>query len=228
MALGLSAQTLSLSQAGMDYSNDTLYLTGNTEDFVLEAHMTIRNNADKAVEVIVGKTEIQVVPETENSFCWGVCYPPYIYEATQAIVLEGGETDTGSFYGDYTPAGKPGTSIIRYTFRNAAQLSDSVSVVVSYQVGAAGIVDWTVQPSLLKAWPNPTTGILHVDFPGAVNQSVSLRLMSITGQTVLSRTFEYGQNSATLQLADLPKGYYFLEIREINGFAAQRKILKAN
>lgn len=228
------SQSLSLSSNNIDKSNDTIYLNGNPEDAVLEAHIVIHNVTDKAVDVHLKRTEITVIPNSTNSFCWGeYCYPPYISESNVPINIPARGANTGAFTGEYYPAqdmenqSKTGTSVIRYTFSNAGNPADSVSITVFYQIGAAGISDWTKDPGLFKAYPNPTSGALTIDFPGSVTQNVSLRVLAITGQTIMTQDLLYGQSKTTINLDAFPRGYYFLEIRDQNGTTALKKILKS-
>ena len=51
-AFQLSAQSLSLSLEDLDLSNDTLYIIGNTDDVLLEAHVTVNNLTDKGIDVL--------------------------------------------------------------------------------------------------------------------------------------------------------------------------------
>ena len=227
-AAQLSAQSLSLSYGDLDLSNDTLYIVGTTDDVLLESHVTVKNLTDKALGVLAKKIEIDVIEHTENTFCWGACYPPFIFEPTTAVKIIANGSDAVSFVGDYASDGYEGTSALRYTFFIDGTPSDSVSMVVFYQVGAAGIFDWTLESNHFKAYPNPTTGLLNLEFPGNLSQEISINVISITGQVVYQRQFQYGQSSAQINLSDNPKGYYFLEIRDESGNVARKKILKAN
>lgn len=225
----VSAQSLSLSYENLDLSNDTLYLIGNTDDTHLEARVTVKNLTDKKIEVLAKKTEIEIVEHTENSFCWGIsCYPPYIFEPTATVTIEANGADASAFIGDYSHAGYEGTSVLRYTFSVEGTPSDSVSMLVFFQVGVAGVFDWTLESNHFKAYPNPTTGLLNLEFPGSFNQKISVSVTSIIGQVVYQRQFKHGQSSAQINLSDNPKGYYFLEIRDESGNVARKKILKTN
>lgn len=219
------SQSLTLSIEGVDFSNDTLFLIGTTQDALLESHVSVNNITDKEIEVKAKKTEVSIIENTVNSFCWGSCFPPFIFEATQAITIPANGTDPDSFIGDYTPDGKEGTSVLRYTFFAAANINDSVSLIVYYQVGAAGIRDWTLDKGLLKAYPNPTSGLLNLEFPGDTNQLITLRIFSITGQIVEETKMQYGQSSARLDLSEYPKGIMFLEISDEDGQSAIKKII---
>jgi len=222
--LGYS-QSLSLSLEGVNVSNDTLYLTG-TEDALLESHVSVSNETDKEIEVLVKRTSIEIIDGSSNSFCWGAsCYPPNVSEATQLVKIAANSTNTNGFIGDYSPDGNEGTSVIRYTFFIAATPSDTVSVIVYYQVGAAGVRDWTIDPSQIKLYPNPASEQITVRFPTVLTQITELVLIDITGQTVYKQTLYHGAQMHSLSLSQFPQGNYFLLISDQQGASHSKKLI---
>lgn len=231
----LQGQSLQLSHLDVDVSNDTVYLVNGQGETYMESRIAIHNGTDKSVDVQVKRTELSLAENSTNSFCWGAyCYPPFISESDQPVRIAAADQNRDAFIGEYTAAqddeGQPlaGTSVIRYTFFLDGTPADSVSVVVFYQAGAAGVHDWTIRPNLFRAWPNPTTGWLQLDFPGKVNQQVHLRVMSMTGLTVLEQELGVGESHTRIDLGALPRGYYFVQIRNNEGKQQLKKILKSN
>lgn len=224
-SLGYS-QSLSLNIEGIDISNDTLYLIGNTEDALLESHISVTNETDKEIEVLVKRTDIEIVDGTVNSFCWGVsCYPPNVSVATQVVGIAANGTNNNGFLGDYSPDGHEGTSVIKYTFFVAANPADSVSMIVYYQVGAAGVRDWTLDPSQIKLYPNPASDQVTVRFPTVLTQITELILIDITGQTVYKQTLYHGAQIHRLSLSQFPQGNYFLLISDQQGASHSKKLI---
>lgn len=219
------AQSLALYDGDRLVTNDTLYVIGTTNDGVMESHVTVKNLTDKEIEVHAKKEHLAIVEETDNNFCWGAsCFPPFIFVSVAAQKIDAEGTDD-TFKGEYAHDGHEGTTSIRYTFYNNANPEDSVSVVVLYQVGAAGVQDWTLSPELFKAYPNPTDGPLQIDFPGAYDQRIQIEVMSITGQTVEQVQLPFGQASYRVNLSAYHKGYYFVKIQNQKGQAAVKRIL---
>lgn len=235
LATGVMSQSLTLSFDDQDISNDSLYLINGAGEIYLESHITIENVTDKAVDVQVKREEISIAENSSNSFCWGAyCYPPFISESSTPVSIGANDSNNSSFLGEYYPdlddqnVPIAGTSVIRYTFFIDGNPDDKVSVMVFYQIGSASIQDWTIRRDLFKVYPNPTNGPLTIEFPGQVTQSISLRIFGITGQTYIIQDLFYGENHAQINLSDLPKGYYFVQIRNQDGSVAQKKILKTN
>jgi hypothetical protein len=63
-------------------------------------------------------------------------------------------------------------------------------------------------------YPNPTSGILTVDFMADADQQSSINIMDITGKLVYSEAIllKEGQNQYQLNLTSLQKGLYFVEM----------------
>jgi len=78
--------------------------------------LAVENISDNNINVKVKKTEISVVPGTENSFCWVMCYDASVLVSTKYITIPAHSMNSTDFYGEYYPKGHLGTSIIRYTF----------------------------------------------------------------------------------------------------------------
>jgi hypothetical protein len=75
----------------------------------------------------------------------------------------------------------------------------------------------TMKNDLVKVYPNPTTGIIHLD--GPQNTELTCELFSISGQVITKQTFT-GNNA--LDVSYLPTGLYFYNIYGTNGSIVQR------
>ena len=188
LSVAAMSQSLTLSYLDQNVSNDTIYLINGAGEIYLESHVTINNATDKAVDVQVKREEISLAENSSNSFCWGAyCYPPFISESSSAVNIGAGDSNNSSFLGEYYPelddqnVPVTGTSIIRYTFFIDGNPQDKVTVTVFYQIGAAGIQDWTLRSDLSRVYPTPTSGPLKIEFPGPVTQRISLKIFGIKG-----------------------------------------------
>ena len=73
------------------------------------------------------------------------------------------------------------------------------------------------QGSTMKAWPNPTTGILHLE----AERIEKVEIRNVLGQTIMT-----AKNPETLDLSNLGNGVYFLTVSEQNGRKSVIKIIK--
>lgn len=76
----------------------------------------------------------------------------------------------------------------------------------------------------LEVYPNPVSGVLNIAFPSSeVVDKVSLK--AINGAIVAEPSVKTRQKTLTLDVSQLPKGMYLLQVQTANG-VANRKIVK--
>ena len=73
----------------------------------------------------------------------------------------------------------------------------------------------------LRIYPNPTAGELTID--GAIVGEVDVRVLSLTGQTLIATTVT--DNARTIDLGNLPPGLYLVELNA-NGTRSTTRISK--
>lgn len=126
---------------------------------------------------------------------------------------------TGTFYLRYAIGDKD------YWDRNPADqynygggLSDPISIVISHGVGT----DELLAAANVSIYPNPTQGQLNIKLTGYTAEVVALRIVNMQG--VVAKTGEILSSRSTINISDLPKGLYFVELS--NGKQSSRtKIL---
>jgi hypothetical protein len=92
----------------------------------------------------------------------------------------------------------------------------------SYQIGT-GIKNIALNP--IKAYPNPTTGIISFDLPDP-NNSYSIQLYSMLGEMSLEQTINGSNN--TINIENLDQGVYLLRMTDNkSGISYQNKIVKS-
>ncbi len=79
----------------------------------------------------------------------------------------------------------------------------------------------------LRIHPSPATDYLRVQPPGGFDGLLTVRLMSVHGQPVLTREYEYlpGSTLTVTDLGDLPRGIYFLHLHSAAGETARAIVL---
>jgi hypothetical protein len=79
-----------------------------------------------------------------------------------------------------------------------------------------------VSPGTVKIYPNPTTGIINMDW-GQVKAKINMDVYNITGQAVFNNEF-LNQSTSQANLSGLPAGSYFINITDEGGNKATFKI----
>ena len=131
-ALFTNAQSLSLTHDGTPlepFEEVTIHGEANNTDMVIELDVT--NNSSDSIAVLVKKVENYLVDSTENTFCWGQCFLPWIYQSPNPIVIGAGATNDIDFSGHYNPKSNAGESSISYVFFDEADPNDSVSLSIT-------------------------------------------------------------------------------------------------
>lgn len=64
----------------------------------------------------------------------------------------------------------------------------------------------------IKAYPNPTTGILEFSVPNSITSKIVLEVFNLHGQLVQSRKTKILNNKAKIDLSRLPSGAYFVKL----------------
>ncbi|GAB3689327.1 hypothetical protein GCM10027592_05560 [Spirosoma flavus] len=76
----------------------------------------------------------------------------------------------------------------------------------------------------LSVYPNPVSNTLTVELP-STERIEQVSIHGLSGATLLKPTIQPRQHSATLEVGQLPKGQYILQIQTPNG-ATSRKVVK--
>lgn len=138
----------------------------------------------------------------------------------------------------WTNLGKEIAGSNHYEFVDANLLSQFKGGTTLYyrlkMVNQDGSFEWSATKTIIlptkagqmEVYPNPSDGQVTVLLSTEQSQAAQLRVVSITGQLV--QQFKLDDPSAldsySLDLSNLPKGIYFLQIRLVEG-AQQRKVV---
>lgn len=214
----LSSSVLVFSQNSLRlYYNDILLANDDTMYFFMDSsqytaqyvQLAVENVSDNNLDVKVKKTEISIVPGTENSFCWVMCYDESVLVSTKYITIPAHSINNIDFYGEYYPKGHLGTSIIRYTFFDMNNTTDSASMIAVYVATPVGIEEMRESNNILL-YPNPTSGIVNLNLD--LKKDFTIEIYNSLGAKVLQENII----SNCVDLSQLPEGIYYYRIKENN------------
>lgn len=191
-------------------NDDSIYFFMDSSQYTAQyVQLAVENISDNNLNVKVKKTEISVVPGTENSFCWVQCYDASVLVSTQYITIPAHSINTNDFYGEYYPKGHLGTSIIRYTFFDMNNATDSASMIAVYVATPVGIEE-LVENNNILLYPNPNSGIanLNLDF----EKDFTIEIFNSLG----AKVFQENIISNSIDLSQLQEGIYYYRIKENN------------
>jgi hypothetical protein len=203
-----------------------VYIIGDPASVVMTAKIWVKNNAGEAKEVKVKKFHVDVLANTMNYFCWGVCYGPDTYESPFGRTIEGGAV-SHEFYGDYNPQAVIGKSTIMYTFFDAAKPNDSVAVYVEFNGSPASAgQEMAGSVSFSEAYPNPAVSKVNVDYSLPVYvKEATIQITNMLGAKVREIKLEELSGTARIEVSELQNGIYFYSLVADNKLVLTRKFV---
>ncbi len=190
----------------------------------------VKNLTNGDLEVNCARTNLSVIPNTENYFCWGACYPPFVDTGSVYVNIQRGKWDS-TFIAHYSyenPTGvfNKGTSRIQYTFYEASNISNSVSVIVNFVCGYTGIEEYSMSKILSAPYPNPVTTTAKFDYilpPSVTSASISIR--NLLGTEMRNVKLEQASGKAIVNTSGLPAGLYVYYLVLNNKVTSSRKLV---
>jgi len=208
---GVSQNIDLLDMDNNSIKNDTLFIEAESDDS-LEIHLSVVNLYTRELPVLAKKYELKVQEGSENTFCWGTCYPPNIYVASTAITIAPQDTNKNDFYLDFYPLETIGNNQIGLTFYNENNEEDSAFVIVDITITGSTTTGIGQLGMVQQVYPNPANDVIYVQLNGITENEVdAIRLYDAMGRLkhidLLSRGKQIKLNTGSL----LP-GVYFVAI----------------
>ncbi|MDY5969440.1 MAG: T9SS type A sorting domain-containing protein [Bacteroidales bacterium] len=204
---------------------DTLTVKATAEqiqDGMLGVNLNVRNNTDNTVS----GQKVKCVPVGPNnsltvaSVCLGLCLPG---DLSPEFTLAANTTSTDMLIVDFNIPSDMDN--IRNIFKlsagdNAEAYDNSATIYIKAIVGALAIAE-TAPTTILKAYPNPASGIVTIDYN--MPQNGTLVVCNILGEVVKTVSLTAGEGNTRLNVADWPQGIYTYGIQ---GHAMQKFVVR--
>ena len=166
-------------------------------------------------------------------FCWDLCYGTNGNMAIEPVFIAPGDTLNyiGSGDGQYLaflPGGIDGYSRTTMAVRNANDPTEFVLLVYEFSVGGAtnSITDAALAArSLSNPTPNPAQNLFSVTYDLPQGQAGTLGLYNLIGKEVRMQSLSGGQGEARMEVADLPRGIYFLHLKSQGRAISSRRVV---
>lgn len=194
-----------------------------TNDVV--AYIFVTNISENPLWVRVKKVELDILPGTLNTFCWGLCYAPVVFLSPDSINILPGHTDSIDFSGHYTPNSLKGVSSLRYVFFNCADHNDSVSLTIKFSAFPLGIENPGPATTLSNAFPNPANSVVKFNYNGVNEPGSVLVIKNVLGSVVKEIALDNGTGKAIVGVSDLNEGIYFYSLLVNNKPVLTKKMI---
>lgn len=187
----------------------------------MKAEISVKNIDPANISVKVKKTEISIIPESVNSFCWGVnCYSPSTNISTNAVSIPSNSINN-SFYAEYLPAGaSAGKTSVKYEFFNTSNTSDLTSVIVNYIEGNVSKTDELSREETIRI--KNLNGLTNISFN--ITSDTRLFIYDLSGQIISDCILIAGVQNINLPI-QLKKGIYIYSLYNADRFINSAKFI---
>ena len=191
----------------------TIQVSDDISLFEIVAEMDIKNISANPIEAKLRKFEVEVIPGTTNLFCWGLCFPPFVFESPSPIVIQPNAV-CEEFSGHYTANGIYGVSIMRYTVFDAIHVTDSAYFFVEFNAGTVGLTDRSNNKiTVSNPYPNPAKSQTSFNYQLPANTSnASIKIHNLLGAVVKEVQLNGQSGKINVNVSDLNDGVYFYSV----------------
>lgn len=209
-------QSLGLTHNGRRITDgDTICLTIHANE-QSDLYIGYGNQGNTPITFSVAQTDLQLASGAQSSFyIGGVHYTASASNIPLAAHTTVPETDYSNAFRIAFLSGA-GESLLRYSFTNDSNPSETVSFYVRYQATVG--VDTPTDNLSLIVYPNPATDLLYLN-----NEFVGSRyaVYALNGQRVLS-----GMTAGTITVRSLASGTYLLTVEHDGHLYQERFVIR--
>jgi hypothetical protein len=187
--------------------------------------LDVKNISDVTSEVYCVRTMVEDVEGTNNSFCWGSCYPPAIDTSTITVTIMAKAT-SNEFVGDHYPNGVSGVVKVKYTFYDSHNEGNQTSVFVNYDATSSnGINEKASQYTMSEVYPNPANQIATIDYDFTGFNNSSIVIYNLLGTVVEKLDVSDKSGKAKINTSLYQEGIYFYSLLFDNEVIRTQKLI---
>ncbi len=237
LTLGLSAQS-SLELYNLDnsalISPNAVINMSTSAGTNFKVNVDIKNISPNTNIYKVKRYDVVLNAEAIAYYCFaGSCYAPQTMLSPDALTLTAGQLSSqipGSFQtliADLDEGSAVGYSLIKYTFFNEANPSDSVQFSIAYNA-PVGVAELKKNLGSVGLFPNPSEGSSTLMFNAQAAFNGKVQVFNSLGDLVSEQTstFAQGQNKIALHLENMAPGVYLVHIKSGNSGLTKRLVIK--
>ncbi len=220
------AQVLELYHEGeLLPAGSTITIAGEPTEQELVSHLTVKNVSSATVDVYCRKMELEVVPNTNNYFCWGLCYGSDVFLSLLSVQIDPDMT-TDEFSGHYQPLQQAGVTQMCYSFFDVNNPNDSTYVYVNFFASSVGIGEYGANEMFVSApYPNPAVNHTSFDYQFAEPGYSKIVLMNMLGAVVREQLISNNSGTLRMHVSDLKEGVYFYSVMHNNQVVETKKLV---
>lgn len=242
LPLFLFGSTVAISQTSiqlMDYYAATTIAANSTVNLVTTPSnntnitIDIKNTSGSSKTYKVKRYDVLKNAGSDAYFCFGgTCYGSATF--TAQITLNSNQSASqvpGSYnmlVADMDEGAVVGVSVIKYSFINTAQVSDSSQITLKYNAPVGLSENSNVSISSFEAYPNPASDFTSFKINSSKNSDAKLEVYNSLGSIVSTKNISLneGKNKVDYNVENLSSGIYFASVKIGNSTTTKKFIVK--
>lgn len=220
------------TKSGNEITGQTITLTDADLNNTHEVHLDAKNISGNTLNIKVKRYETSVLMNTQNFFCWSVCYTP-TDAGVKPVWTDNGfvamvpDSVYEKFKAYYIANGNSGASSFRYVFFDVNNTSDSAFVDIVFDI-SVGMDENSINRNQFYLYPNPSNEIVNFEWNNKLNQTDKLEIYSAIGEKIESISMNNPTGKFKLNTADYNSGLYFIILKENGIIKSSKKFLVSN
>jgi hypothetical protein len=187
--------------------------------------LDVKNISDVTSEVYCVRTMVEDVEGTDNSFCWGSCYPPTIDSSTITVVIMPQATSY-EFVGDHYPNGFSGVVKVKYTFFDSHNSDNQAVVFVNYDAtNPGGFGETPPTYTISEVYPNPANNLASINYDCSGLKNSSIVVYNMLGTEVEKINVSGKAGKAKINTSLYQEGIYFYSLVIDNEVIRTQKLI---
>ena len=200
-----------LVKAQIVLTNTTLQYNSNDSTSYLEATLTVNNNNNDSVNVMVIREIVFKNPNHDESFCFGqYCYVPNTDTSLYYTTINPQDVEN-TFVAHVDPLNHYGYDIMHYRFYDLDNPADSASITIQFNFTTTGLNEKSETSFLTFNNPANSFSLLSYHLPLGLNKA-NIELYNILGIKLRTIKLEEAQGTTMMTTSSLPNGVYILNL----------------
>ncbi len=216
-------------------SPNTAVMMSTSASSNIKYNIDVKNISNSTKKYLVKRYDLTLNSSALAYYCFaGNCYGPGTIESPDTLLLGAGQSASQNTLNPYFiltadldegPA--VGYSLIRYTFFDVNNVSDSVQVTLIYN-SPVGVSETKKNLNSVALFPNPSEGNSTLLINTQTAFTGKVMVFNSLGDLISEQTasFSQGQNKLTLHLENASPGVYLVSVKSGNSGLTKRLVIK--
>jgi hypothetical protein len=201
----------------------------------LKYNIDVKNTSNGAKKYLVKRYDITLNTGALAYYCFaGTCYGPGTIESPDTLHLTAGQSASQNTFNPYfiltadlDEGPSVGYSLVKYTFFDAVNHSDSVQVTLRYN-SPVGLSELKKNLSSFDLFPNPSEGNSTLLISAQTAFNTKVMVYNSLGDLVSEQNarIDQGHNKIPLHLEGLAPGVYLVSVKSANNGLTKRLVIK--